>query len=277
MLLDKVRMRRIGKAVLPVVARPFANEFGNKIVHSIELGSCLIQGKGSGSGWDISSEISVAASFIRTPTPVLFDAGAYVGDWCTRMLKLFPRCAKLAIVEPQRKCRELLSGIEFPNKAMFPCALADTPGELTFFTAEQKEGWDGASFFQRFDTVYSGVGQCQVTVPTRTLDDIIEELGNPTVDFMKMDIEGAELLALQGAGASLREGRIRAFSFEFGSGNINSRTFFRDFWTLLTPLNFKIFRILPTGKRLRILEYHESLECFYRVTNYVASIQATSG
>jgi len=272
LLPDKARMKRIGKAVLPAVARPFANEFGNRVAHSIELGSCLIQGKGSGSGWDISSEISVAASFIKTPTPVLFDAGAYVGDWCTRMLKLFPRCSKLAIIEPQAKCLELLAEIEFPDKAIFPCALADKPGELTFFMAEQREGWDGASFFQRFDTCYSGVGQRQVTVPTRTLDDIIEELGAPTVDFVKLDVEGAELLALQGADASLRKGTIKAFSFEFGSGNINSRTFFRDFWELLTPLNFRIFRILPGGKSLRILEYHESLECFYRVTNYVASL-----
>jgi hypothetical protein len=40
-------------------------------MRSIELGSCLIQGKGSGSGWDISSEASVAATFVKTK-----DAGS---------------------------------------------------------------------------------------------------------------------------------------------------------------------------------------------------------
>ncbi len=270
-------MKRIGKTVLPIVARPFASEFVNKIVNAVELGSCLIQGKGSGSGWDINAEVSVAGSFIKTQTPVLFDVGANVGDWCTRMLKLFPRCSKLAIVEPQPKCLEVLALIDFQDKALFPCALADKPGEMTLFTAEQKESWDGASFFQRLDTVYSGVRQHQVTVRTRTLDDILEELGNPSVDFMKMDIEGAELLALQGAVQSLRRGRIKALSFEFGSGDINSRAFFRDFWNLLTSFGYNIFRILPGGGSLRIREYHESLECFYRVTNYVAALEDATG
>ena len=109
-----------------------------------------------------------------------------------------------------------------------------------------------------------------VEVPVVRLDDIIEEFQIEIVDFLKLDIEGAELDALLGAAAALRSGAIRALSFEFGMNNIDSRTFFRDFWDLLVPLGFSIFRIAPGGTLIRIREYREELEYFKIVSNYVA-------
>ena len=43
-----------------------------------------------------------------------------------------------------------------------------------------------------------------ITVPVRPLDKIIEELGLERVDFIKMDIEGAERQALAGSAATIR-------------------------------------------------------------------------
>lgn len=44
-------------------------------------------------------------------------------------------------------------------------------------------------------------------VETVTIDGTVERLGLPRVDFLKMDIEGAELAALRGAEASIRKHR----------------------------------------------------------------------
>ena len=44
-------------------------------------------------------------------------------------------------------------------------------------------------------------------VETVTIDDTLRRLGLPRVDFIKMDIEGAELAALQGSEASIRRHR----------------------------------------------------------------------
>ena len=46
----------------------------------------------------------------------------------------------------------------------------------------------------------------KVEVPVTTLDKIVEELRLPRVDFIKMDIEGAEREALRGASVD-RPGR----------------------------------------------------------------------
>jgi FkbM family methyltransferase len=267
----KKSLGAIAKSVLPVVSGVFMNRVTGQIIHYNELGSCLIQGKGSGAGWDISSEVAVAASLVKTRTPVLLDVGANFGTWSTAMLKLFPSCANLVLVEPQNECLQALTEIDCDNKLIIPCAVSDQPGQMNFYTAERQAGWAAASLFERHETYFSEVAQRKLVVSIRTLDDIIEENAITGVDFMKMDIEGAELLALKGAEASFRSGKIKAISFEFGSGNINSRTFFRDFWDFLSQHGFAISRVLPGGKTLRIKEYYEDLEYFRGVTNYVAT------
>ena len=47
----------------------------------------------------------------------------------------------------------------------------------------------------------------QGVVETVTIDETVDRLGLPRVDFIKMDIEGAELDALRGAEASIRRNR----------------------------------------------------------------------
>lgn len=46
-------------------------------------------------------------------------------------------------------------------------------------------------------------------VPTETIDSLVSRLGVPRVDFIKMDIEGAKRLALQGAAETIRRFRPR--------------------------------------------------------------------
>ncbi|MGA9987446.1 MAG: hypothetical protein WBP69_06675, partial [Terriglobales bacterium] len=78
---------------------------------------------------------------------------------------------------------------------------------------------------------------------------------------------GAELAAFRGTARSFSRGAIGALSLEFGSGNMNSRTFFRDFWDFLTGYGFEIYRVLPGGNILQIDEYYEDLEYFRGASN----------
>lgn len=83
---------------------------------------------------------------------------------------------------------------------------------------------------------------------------------------LKLDIEGHELSALLGATETLRQ--IEIVQFEFGGGNIDSHTYFQDFWYFFTDLEFDLHRLTPTGLN-RVAEYSEMLEVF-RPTNYFA-------
>ena len=57
--------------------------------------------------------------------------------------------------------------------------------------------------------------------------------------------------------------------FEIGEANIATKTFFKNFWELLTDSKFEIYRYTHFGKLLRIDSYSEYEE-FFRYSNYLA-------
>jgi FkbM family methyltransferase len=271
-LIHNKPLNQLAKSALPFVSRMAGWTPVSRFFKYAELGASLVLGKGSGSGWDMDSEIAVATSLITSRTPVLLDVGANWGLWSTGMLRNFPACSKLLMVEPQAKCLESLEKLDFAQKSIFPCAVSDRAGTMDFYGTSDAEPWEAASFFERTETYFSSVPQKKFSVVVRTLDEIIDECQVSQIDFMKLDIEGAELFALKGVENNLRRRRIQALSFEFGSGNINSRTFFRDFWGFLNGCGFEIMRILPGGRTLKVHAYNEDLEHFRGVTNYVARL-----
>jgi hypothetical protein len=101
----------------------------------------------------------------------------------------------------------------------------------------------------------------------RTLDEYCRENNVATVDLLKLDVEGHELAVLNGGRELLDRGAIDFIQFEFGGCNIDSRTYFRDFHSLLAP-RFHLYRILARGL-WPIDRYDESLEAF-GTTNYLA-------
>ncbi len=84
------------------------------------------------------------------------------------------------------------------------------------------------------------------------------------VDLMKIDVEGHELSVLEGVGNYINN--IKVIQFEFGGCNIDTKTFFQEFWYFFQERNFQIYRITPIGA-LEINTYNESLERF-QTTNY---------
>jgi len=65
----------------------------------------------------------------------------------------------------------------------------------------------------------------------------------------------------------LHSGSIDFIQFEFGGCNIDSRTYFQDFYYLLKD-NYKIYRIVKDGI-YPINQYREMYEAFI-TTNYLA-------
>ncbi|MEI8291588.1 MAG: FkbM family methyltransferase [Verrucomicrobiota bacterium] len=228
-------------------------------------------GKGSGTGWDLREEVRGAVLRIRRPRPVVFDVGANVGSWTQNLLQLVPG-AKVYMFDPSPGCQAAIREKNLPGVAIIPCALGETPGEMLYYTSSPTDG--SASLHPRRDTPFETFNYRQMIVPVRTLDEIIETEKIDFVDFMKMDIEGHELFALKGARRALAAGKIRALSFEFGCGNVNSRTFFRDFWDLLGAADFAIYRITPGGKNILVADYYEDAEYFRGATNYIAELKS---
>jgi FkbM family methyltransferase len=258
---------RLAKAAAKPLSRIVCSSLLYKPARIADAYLNFLLGKGSGTGWDLQSEMKAAARWIRRPDPVLFDVGANVAGWTEGMLQRF-QGAQLFLFEPSPGCQSVIREKRLPRSTLLPCALGDKAGKAPYYSSSATDGT--ASLYVRRDTPFSDLEYQAITVEVRTLDEVIASLNLDFVDFMKMDIEGHELYALRGAQQSLAAGKIGALSFEFGCGNINSRTYFRDFWDLLTGVGLSLWRIAPAGKGIRVSNYYEDHEYFRGATNYIA-------
>jgi UDP-3-O-acyl-N-acetylglucosamine deacetylase len=68
---------------------------------------------------------------------------------------------------------------------------------------------DDTNFAANSVAMHSDSSHASVRVPLTTIDRIVAELNLPRVDFIKMDIEGAEIPALRGAHATLERYKPR--------------------------------------------------------------------
>jgi FkbM family methyltransferase len=228
----------------------------------------VIQGKGAGSGWDLESEVQVARRFINSKSPVIFDVGAHTGSWSRAIMNVLDADYHIYQFEPAEQNISYLRNSTNDKVTLIEKAVSKEVGKADFYFA--KEASDTSSLHSRRESIFKSHEYDNLKVETTTIDKIIKKFDINTIEFLKLDIEGNELNALKGASQSLKDGRVKTLTFEFGSGNINSRTFFRDFWDLLTPLGYSIKRICPGGLLLPIEKYYEDLEYFRNVTNYVA-------
>ena len=194
----------------------------------------------------------------------VFDVGANKGEYTKMLMEIFPD-SKIHCFEPAAETYRLL--IEHigtnENVVLNNFALGDQVQASRLYY--DRKGSSLASLYHRqldyFDIDFS---QSEM-VDVGTLDDYCEKNQVMKIDFLKMDIEGNEFKALQGASHLLEEKRIDVIQIEFGGCNIDSRTYFRDFWNLLNE-SYYVYRILRNGL-WKITGYTERLECFCN-TNY---------
>lgn len=257
------RTMRLAKWLIPAAARFLSSQRAQVTISLGETAAALLQGKGAGSGWDLDAEVVAAVPFIRAGATV-FDVGANIGEW-SRAVRAHVPDVRLYLFEPQEACTHHL---RIDGATVVQAAVGESEGCADLHSPSHMAG--NASLHDRKDTYFHAQTFTSTRVQVISIDSFMAKHAIQSVDFMKMDIEGHELFALRGASKALSSGAIRAISFEFGSGNINSRTFFHDYWDLLTPYGFKIYRVLPRGRLLPIVRYDEDLEYYRGVSNYFA-------
>jgi len=264
---EQTLLNRIGKILAPTLSRVLASRRTADVTALVESYLSILLGRGAGTGWAMAAEISVACRLIERADPIILDVGANVGDWSQEMKRSVP-AARLWMVEAQFECQQFICDRAIPDATLVGKAISAHAGTVTLYRSQATDGL--ASLQARGDSYFQDRNFVSQNVQSTTLDEVVAEYALDEVDFLKLDIEGHELAALKGAESSLRSQRIKALSFEFGSGNVNSRTFFRDFWDLLHPLGYAIARVTPAGQMIVLERYYEDCEYFRGVSNYVA-------
>lgn len=246
----------------PVFQKPFT------LFHLLALSGMNF---GGGDSPKESGEMHAIRSVLNeTPssrTPVIFDVGANVGSYSALLLQVLgDRPASIHAFEPSRASFEKLrANLGQTNIVFHHIGFGDKNQTTTLYFDTEEAGL--ASVYQRRLDHFKITMGLSEEIEIRTIDSFCAEHGIQRIDFLKLDVEGFELHVLKGAQGMLRNGSINNIQFEFGSGDIDSRTFFQDFFYLLRD-QYTIYRILKNGL-YPIHHYQETYEVFI-TTNYLA-------
>ncbi|KAB2641842.1 MAG: FkbM family methyltransferase [Verrucomicrobia bacterium] len=122
--------------------------------------------------------------------PVVIDLGANHGAFSREIQKQFG--GEFFLVEANPVLAEALGKEQWQ---VWNCAVSDTDGEIAFHVAENDE----SSSVLQTDEVISGIHSATtVSVSSRRLAGLLDEISRPTIDLLKIDIEGMEGPVLMG-------------------------------------------------------------------------------
>ena len=147
----------------------------------------------------------------NNPTPFIIDAGAHIGLTTLYFKKIFPDSHILAI-EPNPYLLPLLKENIAQNGLrdieVMPVALADESGMKNLFIDQTKDQWWSTGSFHN-----GAWNQQQTSKPIEVESALLSNFLSQPVDFLKMDIEGAETAVLAAAGDQLHQ--IKHMMIEF--------------------------------------------------------------
>jgi len=145
--------------------------------------------------WD---DVIRDAVFARlAPRAVILDVGASVGAWTVPMGRRLSGAGHVYAFEPVPANRDRLeravaaNGLH--NVTVSPLALGDGSRQVDMWLRSSQTGADSGTAA----VVRTGTGH--LTVSMCTLDDWALQTGLQRLDFIKLDVEGAEFLVLAGA------------------------------------------------------------------------------
>lgn len=173
---------------------------------------------------------------------IVVDIGAHIGYYTLIAAKLVGPKGKVYAFECEPTTfKHLLKNVQingFKNVVLVNKAVCDKSGLVNFHLSLRDSG--GSSLFQTYLT-----GKETILVQSITLDEFFAEK-NETINVLKIDVEGAELMVLKGAQKLLTEGRIKSIIFEFNPV-IVSRNVLAQLWSKLLLHGFKIYEITSWG------------------------------
>jgi FkbM family methyltransferase len=170
----------------------------------------ILQGRLSGKKWIVGSgnhgcwlgtyECEVRRVFEQSLKRggVVFDVGAHVGFYTLLSSLLVGSEGRVYSFEPNRRniwyLKEHLRINRITNVRVMEVAVSDRSGE---------------GFFEEGTNAYTGHlgADGQVTVRTVCMDDLVRSCEVPPPQLIKIDVEGAEMLVLEGAREVLRDWR----------------------------------------------------------------------
>ena len=190
------------------------------------------------------------------------DIGCHKGEILDLMLKYSPEGKHYAFEPIPYLFAELEK--KFKNKAqVFPYALSDSEGTSTFQFVKNAPAYSGLKR-RKYDIPNPEIEEIEVKI--KTLDEVIPL--NEKIDFVKIDVEGAEFGVLKGAKNMLIKNKPTIL-FECGKGASDYYgTDSLDLYDFIREVGLEIFTLTSYIKNKSPLTKGEFSGCFDRNREY---------
>ena len=141
---------------------------------------------------------------------VIYDIGANRGLTALRFLNTFPNATLFAFEPIEELSNELQRKFaDSENVKITNCAISDKSGTLTFYI---NKSLDTSSTLPSKLTGLNSDAQVKtlnkITVPCQTIDETFYKNKLSVINILKLDIQGGELKALQGAERILKNKKV---------------------------------------------------------------------
>jgi FkbM family methyltransferase len=136
------------------------------------------------------------------------DGGASNGGWTREFRVIFPD-ARILCIEPREDTQDNLKAMaaELGNIEIAQTLIGSFDGEI-----EYHQQFDQSSILPNHEGRFFGR---RVKGPITTLDALISKMNLPEPDLIKLDLQGAELMCLQGATRALKHAKAIQLEVSF--------------------------------------------------------------
>ena len=207
-----------------------------------------------------SSAFNVQKELITSKEPVIFDIGAKVG-WATKKYRnLFPMATIFSFEPFPSSYNELQQNTANDSQTTtYQLAISDRAGVTTLNT----NAAPGTSSLLSTDdraASYWGEGLLEtkntIDVNTTTIDDFCRNESIPRIDILKIDIQGAEYMALNGAREMLTNQWISIAYFEvIMAPTYEGQRKFHEYLTLMESFGYDFLDLYnPVRKNMQLIQ-----------------------
>jgi FkbM family methyltransferase len=189
------------------------------------------------------------------------DVGANVGDWTVEALAAWPRCQVHAFEVAPKTFEELGKRLKpapgFERVVLNPVGCSDADGsQVMYYFPDHPD--------LTCDLPRHAHRSLEFDAKVVTLDRYCRERKIDHVDFLKMDVEGAEHRVLKGFKDYLASGKVDCIQFEYGAFATQTRFLLGDYYAMLSK-DYWIGKIYPGYVDFR--NYDWTMEDF-KFSNY---------